>query len=560
VNQLNSMRLLCQERSGRYGADRLAEPLWEGRTEVDEEALRRLQVHGQDVPWLLAHWAANKPDHTALVWEPASGERRSWTYSELLTDTHRLAAGLVERGITLGDKVLVHSENCPEMVLIWLACATVGAVAVTTNTKSVGEELAYFVDKAQCVAAVTQPPYAALVAEAGSGLKWIAVTEDDDDSAASTNLGDGSVSFESLFGDASALTGRPVEPLRPVGIMFTSGTTSRPKAVVFTHANAIWAGRTGPRNIDLGPDDRYVIYAPFFHANAQSWSFFSVLGAGATAVLMPKWSNSRFWEVVVRNGVTHLSVMGFAMATIGATDRPASSLRIGVFGNISRQLDEQLGIAVVSAFGMTETVTHAITAKPSEFQPDGSMGRVTPGYEIAVVDHETGELCGEGEVGELWLRGTRGIQMFLEYYDDPEITEAAFQDGWFKTGDVVQVGAGGNVFYRERDKDLLKVGGENVSAKQVEEVASTVQGVAMVAVVGKRHERLDQVPVAFVVPTADAPADDELERAVIQACTARLASFKVPRAVYVVDDFPRGMLDKILKNKLRELADERPAV
>src|SRR5262249_14445074 len=119
---------------------------------------------------------------------------------------------------------------------------------------------------------------------------------------------------------------------------------------------------------------------------------------------------------------------------------------------------------------------------------------------------------------------------------------------------------GGNVYYQERDKDVLKVGGENVSAKEVEEVAMTVAGVAQVAVVGKHHEFLDQVPVAFVITRDSAPGDAELERQVIAARAERLADFKVPRAVYVVDSFPTGTLDKLLKNKLREMADERPPV
>ena len=117
-----------------------------------------------------------------------------------------------------------------------------------------------------------------------------------------------------------------------------------------------------------------------------------------------------------------------------------------------------------------------------------------------MVDKETGALCAEGETGELWLRGTRGIQLFLEYYDNDEANAKAFEDGWFKTGDMVVLGAGGNLFYRERDKDLLKVGGENVSAREVEDVVTTVPGVAQVAVVGKHHDFLDQVVVAFVVP------------------------------------------------------------
>ena len=150
--------------------------------------------------------------------------------------------------------------------------------------------------------------------------------------------------------------------------------------------------------------------------------------------------------------------------------------------------------------------------------------------------------------------------MFLEYFDNPEANAKAFEGDWFKTGDMVVLGEGGNLFYRERDKDLLKVGGENVSAREVEEIASTVAGVGQVAVVGKHHDFLDEVVVAFVITTPAAPDADALQDQIIEACRSQLADFKVPRAVYVVDEFPLGTLDKILKNKLREMADAHPPV
>src|SRR3981081_1982487 len=164
--------------------------------------------------------------------------------------------------------------------------------------------------------------------------------------------------------------------------------------------------------------------------------------------------------------------------------------------------------------------------------PVRSMGHVTPGYEIAVVDKETGRLCTDGETGELWMRGTRGIQLFLEYFDNPEANAKSFEDGWFKTGDMVKMGDGGNVFYQERDKDLLKVGGENVSAKEVEDVILTVPGVGQTAVVGKKHDWLDQVAVAFVIKGAN-PPDDEVVFAqqISETCTGKLTEFKVARAV-----------------------------
>jgi crotonobetaine/carnitine-CoA ligase len=529
---------------------------------METTAIEQFQMHGQDIPWLLEHWAEHKPDHPALVWAPHDGDARRWTYAELRTDVHRVAAGLAARGIAKGDKVLIHSENCPEMVLSWLACATLGAVAVTTNTKSVGAEVTYFAEHTGAVAAITQPRYAAMVAAAAPALKWIAVTADNSgEPADAAESGHGFDAFDTLFADADDWTPRAPEPMLPFGIMFTSGTTSRPKAVVHTHANAIWASRIGPRNIDLTTDDTYLIYLPFFHVNAQSWSLFSVLGIGATAVLMPKWSQSRFWPMVVEHGVTHISVMPFVMGALGNPDKPQDhTLRVGVFGLIMPDLDTMFGIAVYAAYGMTETVTHCITGKPQERLPTRSMGHVTPGYELAVVDQETGALCAEGETGELWMRGTRGIHLFLEYFDNDEANGKAFEDGWFKTGDMVKMGAGGNVFYQERDKDLLKVGGENVSAKEVEDLIVAHPAVQAVAVVGKNHEFLSEVAVAFVIP---APGDHDREAVtaeIIATAQQNLASFKVPRAVYFVEEFPTGTLDKILKNKLREMADERPPV
>ncbi len=193
----------------------------------DPAAVTAFQMTGQDIPWLLEHWATNKPDHPFLIWEPRQGDERRWTYAEFVGEARDIAAGLADRGVTKGDKVLIHTDNCPEMVLAWFACALLGAVGVTTNTRSAGPEVEYFASHTRCVAAITQPQYVELVAANARSLKWIAVTEDNSgepaEAATPSTIGAPRIAFDDLAGDGAALPARPAEPMLPVGIMFTSG-------------------------------------------------------------------------------------------------------------------------------------------------------------------------------------------------------------------------------------------------------------------------------------------------------------------------------------------------
>ena len=531
-------------------------------TTIDPAAAAAAQFEGQDIGWLLDHRAAHRGDHPFLIWEPKGGTPRTWTYAEFAEATRRVAAGLHARGVQVGDMVLIHAENCPEAVIAWYACARVGAVAVTTNTRSVASEVNYFITHTNCVGAITQPKFAALVAEAGPDLGWIVVTDDNSGVAASAEeLAHGCDAFSSLEADAADAPVRDRDPMLPAGILFTSGTTSKPKAVVHTHANALWAAKVNPVNIDLQPDDVYLASLPFFHVNTQSWAIWSVLGAGATVVLQPKFSASRFWPVIEEHGVTHISLIPFVIKAAFEQGIPEShTVRVGVFGLIMPVLDEMLKMRVIAAYGMTELVTHCIHDMPNETYPDLAMGRIAPGYEMLIVK-EDGSLAGVDEMGELWIRGIRGVSVCLEYFGNDEANEKFWtSDGWARTGDIVRLLEDGNIVYCDRDKDALKVGGENVSAREVEDCVRTVPGIGDVAVVAKSHEMLDMVAVAFVIK-ADPNADEAaLSEEILATCRTNLADFKAPRAVYFLDEFPTAELGKIAKKDLRELADTFPAV
>lgn len=525
---------------------------------IDPAQAAAYQFRGQDIPWVIDHWAEHRADHPFLIWEPKTDTGRTWTYAEFAEDTKKVAAGLAARGVGIGDMVLIHAENCPEAVIAWYACARLGAIAVTTNTRSVANEINYFITHTGCVGAITQPKYAALVAEAGPDLGWIVVTDDNSgEPATDEQLAHGGDPFSSLEGDPSAVPARERDPLLPAGILFTSGTTSKPKAVVHTHGNMLWAAKTNPVNIDLGPDDVYLASLPFFHVNTQSWAIWSILGVGGTVVLQPKFSASRFWPVIQEHSVTHISLIPFVIQAAFEQGIPEShTVKVGVFGLIMPILDQMMNMRVIAAYGMTELVTHCIHSNPFEQYPDLAMGKVSAGYEYLIVK-EDGSLAAEGEMGELWIRGVRGISVCLEYYGNPEATEKFFtEDGWARTGDIVMLLEDGNIRYCDRDKDALKVGGENVSAREVEDaIRAAGAPLADIAVVAQSDKRLDMVPVAFAIK-GDPNLDEEATATqIIEHCKANLADFKVPRAVYWVDEFPTAELGKVSKKDLRELAD-----
>ncbi|MEN6544189.1 AMP-binding protein [Parvibaculum sp.] len=519
--------------------------------------LRTPAVHpfsGFDVPHLLALHAAARPAHPFLIWEPFEGPSRTWTYAEFAEETKAVAAGLKARGVQFGDRVLVHLDNCPETIIAWYACAHLGAVAVTTNARSVADELTYFSEHAGVVGAITQPKFAGLVAESCKAIKWLAVTETDNGApAAPGHRPQKSESFAALYGNPADVPLRPADPAANVGIQYTSGTTSRPKGVVWTHANALWGAKLCAMNETLTPDDVHLVYLPLFHTNAQSYSVLATLWVGGTVVVQPRFSASRFWEVSLKHRCTWTSMVPFCLRALAAHEVPAAHhYRLWGNGVASLPTDAHFRVRTIGWWGMTETITHGIVSDPFVPAPPMSIGKPSPAYEIAIT-HDDGSPVEVGETGALLIRGIPGLSLFKEYLNNPKATAESFDEqGFFITGDRVTLMQDGFIRFADRDKDMLKVGGENVAASEIETVIMAVGGVQECAVVGRKDPMLDEVPVAFLlVPGGEAGAAKDLKEKVMAHCRKSLADFKVPREIRIVDALPRSTLEKIAKAELR---------
>jgi crotonobetaine/carnitine-CoA ligase len=511
---------------------------------------------GLDVPWLLRLRAETRRDHNFLIWAPFDAPARPWTYGEFYDRVGALAAGLKARGIRPGECVLIHLDNCIEALLTWFACVELGAIAVTTNTRSAPAEMEYFAGHCGAVAGITQPAYAETIAAQCKNLRWLAVTSHDAGAApASGYKPPKSEAFESLFADSADRPRRPADPYASCSVQYTSGTTSRPKAVLWTHANALWGAKVNAAHQDLRAEDIHLVYLPLFHTNALAYSMLATLWVGGTAVIMPRFSSSRFWSTALAHRCTWTSLVPFCVKALMEQERPkAHHFRLWGSAICEPPTDAHFGVKTIGWWGMTETITHGIVGEVTQPNIPLAIGRAAPEYQIRVVD-ENGAATLPGETGDLLIHGIPGLSLFKEYLHNETATRDSFDErGYFITGDRVKLLENGFLRFGDRAKDMLKVGGENVAASEIEQVVITVAGVREAAVVAQKHPMLDEVPVVFVIPQRGVSgAPPTLQDDILAACKKSLADFKVPREVRLVDDMPRSTLEKVAKAELRKL-------
>lgn len=513
---------------------------------------------GLDVPWLLRMRAETRRDHPFLIWAPFDAPARIWNYGEFHERVGALAAGLVARGIRPGEYVLIHLDNCIEAMLTWFACVELGAIAVTTNTRSAPAEMEYFAGHCGAVAAITQPAYAEIISANCRNLRWIAVISHDAGAAPAQGYNpQRRDSFEALFADSADRPRRATDPMAACSVQYTSGTTSRPKAVLWTHANALWGAKINAAHQDLHEDDVHQTYLPLFHTNALAYSMLASLWVGATCVIQPRFSASRFWGVALQHGCTWTSTIPFCMKALLELEIPKSH-KFRLWGSAINDPPPfaAFGIKIIGWWGMTETITHGIVGEVDQPNIPMSIGRAAAEYAIRITEDD-GTPTPVGGTGNLLIKGVPGLSLFAEYLHNEKATRESFDEhGYFITGDRVTLLEHGFIKFGDRAKDMLKVGGENVAASEIEQVIAMVPGVREAAVVAKKHPMLDEVPVVFIIPAAGVEgAPKDLHDTVMTACRKALADFKVPREIHFVDDMPRSTLEKVAKAELRKLLE-----
>ncbi|SFK07886.1 crotonobetaine/carnitine-CoA ligase [Amycolatopsis sacchari] len=455
------------------------------------------------------------------------------TYGEQHRRLRATAARLASLGVRPGDRVHVSLPNCQEFLDVWFATAHLGAILLPTNPRSAADEYAHVLTDAE-------PRVSIADGEAASVLEA---------------LGHHVVQPAALAGDGD-VPAADVSPTDPAAILYTSGTTSRPKGVVITHANYLAVGRAVADHLSVTAADRWFVALPLFHANAQYYCTMSALVRGASVAVAPRFSASRWGIQAARLGATLGSLFAAPIRMILANP-PADGeavLRTVLFAqNLSArqatEFERRFATRLVQLYGMTETVLPPTMNPDSADRRWDSIGRPLPGVEVLLTG-EDGQPVPDGQTGEIRVRGVPGETIAAGYWRNPEATAATFGDGLLHTGDLARRDADGFLYFVDRAKDMIKRSGENISAGEVERVAGEHPAVAECAAVGVPDPVHDEAVLLVVVP---APGTNPGAEEILAWCRERLAAFKVPSRVHFLPALPRTSVGKIRKTELRTL-------
>nr|WP_253849140.1 AMP-binding protein [Mycobacterium asiaticum] len=507
--------------------------------------------------------AATSFGHRDALVDVAAGRR--WTYADLLTDVRRLATGLLRAGIRRGDRVGIWSPNRWEWVLVQYATAEIGAVLVTINPAYRLRELTYALAQSGVVMVVAAPGfrdanYSEMLTQAAPecpDLRAVVLMETD--------------GWDELAGtepDTSALgsAARQLASTDPINIQYTSGTTGSPKGVTLTHRNILNNGYLVGESLGYNEHDRVCIPVPFYHCFGMVLGNLAATSHGSCMVIpAPSFDPAATLRAVQAERCTSLyGVPTMFIAELGLpdfADYRLDTLRTGIMAGavcpveVMRKVIERMHMPGVSiCYGMTETAPVSTQTRPDDSleRRVGTVGRVAPHLEIKVIDPGTGATVPRGTAGEFC---TRGYSVMAGYWNDEAKTaEVIDADGWMHTGDLASMDEQGYVQITGRLKDIVVRGGENIAPREIEEFLLTHPDIVDGHVIGVPDERYGEELMA-VIKLRDGAPELTIE-ALRDFCAGRIARFKIPRYLRIVEEFPMTVTGKVRKAEMREQAIE----
>ena len=500
----------------------------------------------------LTRSAATRPDHLAIV----DGDRRL-TYAEFDAWVNRLAHGLLARGYAVGDALALAAGNSAEFLAVYYACAKTGVVCVPINLGWRPDEVAYVLGHSRARGIVVESQLVPTIAGAlGEDLEVFVAPGIDGADSVTLSVSKAAL-LTDLEGDDDGVPEVGIDDRAALSYLYTSGTTSFPKGVVGTHLAIHLESMSAALDSGWNASDRFVAMMPMFHTAQLNAFCTPAVVVGATIHVQRGFDPERFLTTIERERITQvfgLPVMyRTALEHPGFGDDDLSSLRRAVYA-MAPMPEAQIKACLEGyrcdfalLFGQTEMSPITTLFRPEhQLTHVGAVGTPLTGVQVGIMGPD-GELLGPGEQGEIVYRGPSTMQ---EYLYDEAATTTAFAHGWFHSGDVGRFGDDGVLWFADRTKDVIKTGGENVASLEVERAVYDAEpGVSEVVVVGLPHARWSEAITAVVVPKPGTEVDPDT---LISALKERLDGYKVPKAVIVVDEFPRTSTGKIQKNVVRD--------
>ena len=490
----------------------------------------------QSIPELLRQRASAAPDKLFLLSE---ADKRQFTCREFDIAVRRVAGMLAAHGVRKGDVVSLLLPNSVEYVVAYFACWELGALAGPVNALLKAQEIEYVVSNSEAKLMLVNSEFLPVI----DGIRIPTVVFDNESEAT-----DG---FEECETDSITREDEAI-------IIYTSGTTGKPKGCLLTHGNVIANARQISTWLGFTENDRLLTIMPLFHMNAVSVTTMSALYAGGSTTVSPKFSASRFWQIISDYQITSFGSVATMLSMLLSTypdGVPAGlktdQLRFAMCGSapvpaeVLRRFEETFHCLVVEGYGLSESTCRSTFNPPDARRRPGSCG-LPIGNEMRVVDEDDRDMA-EGELGEIVLRGENILK---GYFKNEAATATAFRNGWFHTGDIGYRDAEGFYFIVDRKSDMIIRGGENIYPREIDEVLYQHPQIAAAAVIGVPDELYGEEVAAVVVLKPGATIS---EQEVIEFCKSRLADYKCPKTVRFVDDIPKGPTGKLLKRELAQM-------